>query len=384
MTAGAPALGAARRGASPTSIDGVTAGGVTARLGKATAGWADNLVTVLLAFWFAVGVFVDGWAHNNLAALETFFTPWHALLYSGYGVCSAWILWLVVRNYRAGHLRVNAIPRGYELGVAGIFVFALAGLGDMLWHIVFGIEQSIDALLSPTHLLLFVGAALILTSPIRATWAASDTGAPSFRAFLPTLLGFTFTLSFASFMSMYLWAFNQRFAALPAAYFAQFGARAQEVQRYTQQAGLTGIVVTNVMLLAPVLLMLRRWQPPFGTVTVMYTLNSALMAALLAFRFRDTIVVGALAGLGADVLIATLRASYRRPASFRIVAVALPVLVWSLYFLGSSLTRGLTWSTELWTGAIVWAGITGLGLSVVMAPSAVPAADEPPRTVTTG
>src|SRR5437773_2461467 len=88
---GSPALAGAQPGTT-APLDGAA----TARRERAQASWRDNLVTVLLAFWFAVGVFVDGWAHNNLVALESFFTPWHALLYSGYGVCSAWILWLVV------------------------------------------------------------------------------------------------------------------------------------------------------------------------------------------------------------------------------------------------------------------------------------------------
>ena len=38
-------------------------------------------------------------------------------------------------------------------------------IGDMFWHIIFGIEVSIDALLSPTHLLLLIGALLILSGP---------------------------------------------------------------------------------------------------------------------------------------------------------------------------------------------------------------------------
>ena len=32
-------------------------------------------------------LFVDGWAHNNLDQIETFFTPWHALFYSVHRHC---------------------------------------------------------------------------------------------------------------------------------------------------------------------------------------------------------------------------------------------------------------------------------------------------------
>src|SRR5712691_7046633 len=40
------------------------------------------------SIWWMVGLFVDGWAHSNLAQLETFFTPWHALLYSGFAAAA--------------------------------------------------------------------------------------------------------------------------------------------------------------------------------------------------------------------------------------------------------------------------------------------------------
>ena len=38
---------------------------------------------MVFATWLIVGIFVDGWAHNNDKP-ETFFTPWHALFYSGF------------------------------------------------------------------------------------------------------------------------------------------------------------------------------------------------------------------------------------------------------------------------------------------------------------
>jgi hypothetical protein len=40
----------------------------------------------------------------------------------------------------------------------------------MAWHLVFGIETDVAALLSPTHLLLATGAALIVAGPLRAAW----------------------------------------------------------------------------------------------------------------------------------------------------------------------------------------------------------------------
>ncbi|GAA3644316.1 hypothetical protein GCM10022224_003550 [Nonomuraea antimicrobica] len=42
-----------------------------------------DLVTGLSGVWFGVGPMVDAWVHTNLSELATFFTAWHALLYSG-------------------------------------------------------------------------------------------------------------------------------------------------------------------------------------------------------------------------------------------------------------------------------------------------------------
>src|SRR6266536_4204640 len=46
--------------------------------------WAEDLVTLVLTAWLIGGLFLDGWAHNTRPQLETFFTPWHAVFYSGF------------------------------------------------------------------------------------------------------------------------------------------------------------------------------------------------------------------------------------------------------------------------------------------------------------
>src|SRR5437868_7378550 len=109
----------------------------------------DWIVTVLFAILIG-GVYVDGWAHNHGKVDNTFFTPWHAVLYSGYGALAGVLLAALARNHATGLAWRVALPEGYRLSLLGALVFAVAGLGDMIWHTLFGIEVGTAALLSPT------------------------------------------------------------------------------------------------------------------------------------------------------------------------------------------------------------------------------------------
>ena len=101
--------------------------------------------------------FLDAWAHGHVP-VESFFTPYHAVFYSGMlallvfgrGFATA----LAPRSVTRGATRV---PRCYRLALLGIPIFIAAGIGDMLWHRLFGIEEGVDALLSPTHQILGLG-----------------------------------------------------------------------------------------------------------------------------------------------------------------------------------------------------------------------------------
>src|SRR5260370_31896356 len=141
--------------------------------------WIMDVVSV----WWLGGLFIDGWAHSNIPQLETFFTPWHAVLYSGYLAVTFTLLVKILLNLRqsalnAGgsmpslvalvreslpdHRWLQAIPNGYELSVLGVAIFGVSGIGDLTWHLILGIERSTEALLSPTHLGLALGIGLAL------------------------------------------------------------------------------------------------------------------------------------------------------------------------------------------------------------------------------
>lgn len=166
-----------------------------------TRSW-QNVVAAVLGLVMVSGVYVDGWAHLNRPGLETFFTPWHAILYSGFALSAAFVVGLGV-DRRAGRRGWRwALPAGYRPAVAGVVVFLAGGAADMLWHEVFGIEAGVDALLSPTHLVLLVGGMLIVTTPGRV---AARGGSPTDMAAVAVSVAATAALAafFLSYLSVF-------------------------------------------------------------------------------------------------------------------------------------------------------------------------------------
>ncbi len=320
---------------------------------------AQNVVTVLVSFWLMIGIFVDGWAHNHFgASLETFFTPWHAIFYSGFLATALWVGALVWRGWREGRRGLGAVPVGYELGVLGVFIFGVGGLGDLTWHTVFGIEVGTAALLSPTHLLLFLGAELLAVSPLSAAWQTPTPRRAPAGVVWPAVLSMTATLSFASFMHMYLWALVD--LPQPNSYLAE-------------RALLAGTLLTALMLAAPVLLLLRRWQLPFGAVTAMYLLNTLLMRGMtVGLGDWSVLLLALVAGLAADGLIFWWRPAPGRPLAYRAFAVTLPLLVWVPFYVGALSLGLLSIGLELWAGICVMTALGGLALSALIVPSALP------------
>src|SRR6266511_1338166 len=72
----------------------------------------QDAFTVALGAWLIGALFADGWAHLNAPELESFFTPWHLALYSGFAALAGWIGWLG-RRHGAGRFRStrNGWPR---------------------------------------------------------------------------------------------------------------------------------------------------------------------------------------------------------------------------------------------------------------------------------
>ena len=347
-------------------------------------GLAFDWAMVALSGWGLLGLFADGWAHNHDGAtLESFFTPWHAAFYSGVTAVAALTLVALWRNHAAGSPWRAALPDGYLPTLVGEGIFFVGGLGDLLWHELFGIEANVEALLSPTHLTIAVGLGLIVGGPFRAVWRRGEIA--GWARQLPMLLSLTFVLSTLTFFLQFAHPFERPLALAgnrPAADTLPLVAPdpalllvdgALPAADLVQAAGLSGLLLHTTLLAGLLLLVVRRWGARLlpGALTLLVALNALGMAAM---RDEWTLVPGALlAGLLAELLLRALRPAAARPRALRLFAAAVPALWAGGYFAALALAGGIWWSVHLWAGAIAMAGIAGWLLSYAFVPPAVPA-----------
>jgi len=362
--------------------------GTEAMRGEQPAGGIrfDGIV-IALCSWLRIGTYLDGWAHNHIPELETFFTPWHGILYSGFFALAVFLGVNLFKNRARGYPWKRALPTGYELSLLGVFIFIAGGVGDLIWHELFGIEADLEALLSPTHLILALGTALIVSGPLRAAWRRPDPQRPSWAAQLPMLLSLTYLLSGFTFMTQFAHPLLLTWAAkgnhpnalllnpppLPTLKYMAF---------FEQAVGVLSILLQTGLLMGLILLVVGRWgwKLPWGGLTLVFALNAIGMTWMAPDPYLTTgpyplIAVAILAGLAADLLLQRLKPSVTRPVALRLFALAVPTLFYLLYFLALRLRGGIWWPVHVWAGTTVLAGIVGWMLSYLLVPPSTPSSD---------
>lgn len=312
-----------------------------------------DILFVVFGFWLSIGVFVDGWAHNHLSStLETFFTPWHGIFYSGFAAISMLLIYRAFKNYKAGFRWPRLLPREYHLSFLGLLIFFFSGVGDMLWHIVFGIEVDVEALLSPTHLLIALGGALLMSAPLHALWHRDINEKPSA---LTVILSLTFFLSLLSFMTQFAHPLHHPWMD------SNFITNPPDSG---QAIGVASIIIQTGILMGIILTVLKRWKFPFGSFTLILGVNTILMSVLQdQYRFIPSFIV---AGFLIDIIYKILQPEIYKPKTFRFFAALMPIIIYSIYTITIFVTSSTWWSIHLWAGAITMAGITGFLLSYLV------------------
>jgi hypothetical protein len=318
---------------------------------------------MLLATWLMVGLFLDGYAHTNLIdQLESFFTPWHAVFYSGFLATSAWVGWIIYKNVSAGHAMRDAIPRGYGPTVLGLSLFALGGVGDGVWHTIFGIETGVDALLSPTHFMLFTGGVLGLSTAIRTTRLRNTGEIVGSADRMPLLISLLLTTAAMAFFLAYVWIPGQP-SILEVPYESATGEGQGAVGYF-----ISGMLVSTTVLLAPLIIVLRWWKPPVGAVVSVWVLINTAIAVSFDLHVGVAFAFGVVGGLVGEAALAVFEPSPSKRASSLITLAAIPIAAWSAFMATYAIVGTIAWPLEIWVGSIVLSGLAALGLGWMSLP----------------
>lgn len=313
----------------------------------------EDLVTLLLALWTLIGLLVDAYFHSTDPGLESFWTPWHALFYSGFTATAAWLGWMALkRNNGTGHW-LDWAPLGYRTALIGVALFAVGGIGDAIWHTIFGVETSIDALLSPTHLFLFAGLLMILSAPLRAAWLGPGSARPPLREFIVPLASLVFTSTLVAFMLSYAWGLSMTWSMQ-----VPYDPNDNFSELLAEQV-VMAIIITTLVMFVPLMAASLRWRMPFGSATFFLT----FLAVAIAFGFDEDLIgvpAAIAAGLAFDILVSL-------QANRKLTTAIPPLILWGMLFATvASDDAGLGLAPEIWGGAIVLASMALLTVEMLI------------------
>ncbi len=321
--------------------------------------------------WISGGFFLDAWAHGHVP-VETFFTPYHAVFYSGMLALACAIAAYCVRSHALGYRWPNLVPRPYRLALVGAAIFAVGGAGDMVWHRALGIEEGVDALLSPTHQILGLGIFFLASGPIRSV-LADRAYATTLGRQLPLVLGLATWLILAHFGTAYAFdpAAGRPNAPPPIVPFSPNYLTALGIGYYKVATGVLIVIFQSTLVAGFALWLVARMHPCPGMLTLLFLIGNVPAAAaftnqtpLLAVTIAQSLATGILA----DAFVARYdpHPAFGRTRAFRTFAVGVPMTYIGIYLIGTLLGERIWWDWNVAVGSWIWSGVCGFALSLLI------------------
>ncbi len=320
--------------------------------------------------WISGGFFLDAWAHGHVP-VDDFFTPYHAVFYSGMLALALVIAAFVLRQRSLGYEWATTVPRCYRLALVGIPIFVFGGIGDMLWHRLLGIEEGVDALLSPTHQILGLGIFFVASGPIRSVLA--DRRATTLARQLPLVLGLATWLILAHFGTAYAFdpGAGRTNAPPPIVPFNAHYLTALAIGYYKIASGVLIVIFQSTLMTGFALWLVSRMRPAPGMLTLLFVIANVPAAAAFTNQtplLAVTLAQSALTGLFADAFIARYdpHPSPVTMRAFRWFAVTVPMTYIGIYLLGVLVSDRIWWDWNVALGSWIWSGVCGFALSLLI------------------
>jgi hypothetical protein len=317
--------------------------------------------------WIVAGFFLDAWAHGHVP-IESFFTPYHAVFYSGMLVLITVVGAFGLRNRLRGFPWKECIPQPYRIAVLGFPILLVAGFGDYLWHLLLGLEIGVDALLSPTHQALGLGMFFLASGPIRSVLANRDSSANLARQ-LPLLLGLIAWYGLVHFGTAY--AFDpgaSRADAPPSIAFSEQYLTALAFGYYKISIGVLVVIFQAALTAGFALWSVSSIRTKPGFFTLLYPCANAMAAAPFTNQtplLEVTLAASFATGICADLIAARFDPSLQRRRPYRWFAVLVPMIYTAAFLVATEICGGVWWDWNVALGAWLWSGVAGLGLSFV-------------------
>lgn len=307
----------------------------------------------LLGAVFLLAAYIDAWDRSRPPGVPGQLGPWdEAGVTAGWLCITALLIYTLLRSLQRGVPFGRALPNGYDLSLAGCLVFGAAAAVDGTISRGLGFGSGIEALVTPTHLFELIGGGLMVSGPLRAAMRRRDEAAG-----LPAIVSAALLLSTLTFFTQFA---NPLVDVWPAR-----GAGEPNVLWWVaQDLGAAGLLIQGCLLVAIMLLLVRRFTLPPGSLTLVCLLNGILVVILKA-RW-ELLPVPLLTGLSADLMLHWLRPSAEKTRGLRIFTFGVGSL-FSLFYFGDVVLAygGTWWSPALCLGLIVSTGVIGFLVSYV-------------------
>jgi len=320
----------------------------------------ERWVLLVAAAWLVTGLQLDAYAHATTPQLETFWTPWHAVLYSGIASSGFTLLWIMrsrlpaVPTYRT----LLALPNALRIPLAGMALLLVGGGADTLWHNIFGIERQLEIFVSPSHELIIIGMVLVAAGPV--LMLATEPGprlsvSGTVLATISTLL---------SVLPAHIYSLHA--SALGTGYLGRPGQQARIFSFDAQM--LHGYLFSTVLLLLPIVIIGRRWPLPWGVPTLLVAFPSILMHLMFYSHessWASVTVAGAAAATELILRVANRFVTWPEEARWIAAGLLAPPLVWGTLVVAAAVRGEVGWDVHMISGLLTLVAFTGAATVLV-------------------
>ena len=345
-----------------------------AREVEGPAGRTDRLAA-WVRWWFAGNALDWGFAALSAALVGAgYFEAW----INRHPPLPAWehvplqAAWLAITVYlaaagllawrRDGDLR-SLIPDGYGLSVAGSTIFLVGIVINAWWTDAFGPDFGVPAIFRVPNLLEIAGAGLIVVGPLRASTSRGELMAGPTAVISAVLL-----LATVTFFTQFDHPYIDPYAAVGGVLLPRPDSRFDLFNYREEILGALGLLMQTAAVTGVILWLLRQTRLPIGSITLMLTVTSFLVATQLGTYAM--VLVGLVVGVLGDLSLVLARPRADRVISMRLFSVSTAVLLSGVYLIYIALGPGTWWPADMTFGTVFACAIVGGLVSYVVFPGA--------------